>query len=348
MNETTAQTSSFCTGCLAVLATDDTTCATCQAERPVLGWPRDRRLGATLAGGQYRAIRRLGRGGFGTVYLVESVVGGLRRALKVLHTEWASDPTMRDRFVHEAIVLEQIHHPNVARCYGVGTLDDECDLYLAIEYVEGPSIARAMGTDTASAAPMEVTRAVRIARQVAAGLAAAHAVHVLHRDLKPENVLLAQPGTSSEQAKLIDFGIAKSLERTAAGTSVIMGTPQFMAPEQLGLAAQDGRLDLWQLGAVLYFMLTGRPPYAGETDAAGLAEAFRRDWNEGPRPSEPVPALRAHPALDDLVSRLLAGDPRRRPPTAGVACNELARVEHQLAPAPSYNPLALLEALCAT
>ncbi|MEZ5287534.1 MAG: protein kinase [Vicinamibacterales bacterium] len=340
-----APTACFCSGCLGLLGPDQATCTTCAASRPASGWPRDRRIGHLLAGGQYRAVRRLGSGGFGTVYLVESVVGGLRRALKVLHTEWACNAAMRDRFVHEAIVLEQIHHPNVARCHGVGVLDDDADLYLAIEYVEGPSLARAMSEGQGALEPL---RAVRIARQVAAGLAAAHAVDVLHRDLKPENVLLAQAATSDEQAKIIDFGIAKSLGRTAVGTSMVMGTPEYLAPEQLSLATHDARLDLWQLGAVLFCMLTGRAPYAGVTDAAGLSAAFARDRDAGPRPSAVVPSLRAHQGLDDLVSRLLAADPGRRPPTAGVACKELARVEHQLAPAPAANPLALLEALCAT
>jgi hemoglobin-like flavoprotein/Ran GTPase-activating protein (RanGAP) involved in mRNA processing and transport len=341
-------TSSFCPHCLAVVAAGESSCEGCRATRPGSGWPRDRRIGATIAGGQYQVVRRLGSGGFGTVYLVRTTVGGLQRALKILHTEWAGDAVMRERFVHEAVVLEQIHHPNVARCHGVGTLDDEPELYLALEFVEGASLARTMGRADGVITPLAPARAVRIAKQVASGLAAAHAVDVLHRDLKPENVLLSRAGTDAEQAKIIDFGIAKSLQRTAAPTSARLGTPQFMAPEQLTASDNhDARLDLWQLGAVLFFMLTGRAPYADAADGPALTDAFQAHLDAGPRPSERVPELRAYPALDDLVSRLLATDPDRRPRTAGTVCSELARVEHQLAPAPAHNPLALLEALCA-
>jgi serine/threonine protein kinase len=340
-------TTRFCPRCLSAVRGDASDCTTCQSQRPVTGWPRDRRLGATIASGQYRVLRRLGSGGFGTVYLVETAVGAFRRALKVLHTEWAGDPVMRDRFVHEAVVLEQIHHPNVARCYGVGTLDDEPELYLVLEYVEGLSLAAVLRSAADGQPPMDPARAVRIAKQVASGLAAAHAVEVLHRDLKPENILLAQPGTAAEQAKIIDFGIAKSLQRTAAATSAVMGTPHYMAPEQRGIGQQDARLDLWQLGAVLFTMLTGSTPYAGHDDPARLAAALQACTDRGPRPSDRVSALRAYPALDDLVSRLLASDPHRRPGTAGVVCNELARIAHQLSPVPAHNPHALLEALCA-
>lgn len=343
-----AVTTSFCPHCLAVVAASESACAACRAARPEVGWPRDRRLGATVAGGQYVVLRRLGSGGFGTVYLVRTTVGGLQRALKILHTEWAGDAVMRERFVHEAVVLEQIHHPNVARCHGVGMLDDEPELYLALEFVEGASLARTMTRADGAVVPLPPARAVRIAKQVASGLAAAHAVDVLHRDLKPENVLLSRAGTDAEQAKIIDFGIAKSLHRTAAATSARLGTPQFMAPEQLLAShAQDARLDLWQLGAVLFFMLTGRAPYADAADGAALTGAFESHRDAGPRPSDRVPDLRAYPALDDLVGRLLATDPDRRPRTAGAVCNELARVEHQLVPTPAHNPLGLLEALCA-
>jgi serine/threonine-protein kinase len=234
-------------------------------------------------------MRRLGSGGFGTVYLVRTTVGGLQRALKILHTEWAGDAVMRERFVHEAVVLEQIHHPNVARCHGVGTLDDEPERTSRSSFVEGASLARTMGRADGVVTPLPPARAVRIAKQVASGLAAAHAVDVLHRDLKPENVLLSRAGTDAEQAKIIDFGIAKSLQRTAAPTSARLGTPQFMAPEQLTASdSHDARLDLWQLGAVLFFMLTGRAPYADATDGPSLAETFQSHADAGPRPSERV------------------------------------------------------------
>mgnify|MGYP002819425918 CR=1 FL=1 len=130
-------------------------CPYCGAERPTSSWPADPRLGQTVVGGQYRVLARLGAGGFGVVYLVETVVGGLRRALKVLHTEWASNSDVRERFIdvrerfiNEAVVLEQVNHPNVARCHAVGTLENESALYLLLELVDGVSVA-----DLSTAAP---------------------------------------------------------------------------------------------------------------------------------------------------------------------------------------------------
>ena len=113
----------FCKYCQATLDDENAgSCPECGGGKPDLGWSRDRRLGADIVGGQYHVLRRLGVGGFSTVYLVEMVVGKLRRALKVLHSEWAADEQIRERFVNEALVLEQLNHPNIARCYAVGTL----------------------------------------------------------------------------------------------------------------------------------------------------------------------------------------------------------------------------------
>ena len=327
-------------------------CPECQSPRPDSEWPVDRRLGETVVGGQYRVLRRLGAGGFGVVYLVETVVGGLRRALKVLHTEWLASPEMRERFINEAVVLEQVNHPNVARCYAVGTLEDDQALYMLLELVTGVPLSELLSGENGATHPLSPTRAVRIAKQVASGLVVAHANDVLHRDLKPENILIMNPGTPGEQAKLIDFGIAKSMaDRTAPITRELLGTPAYMAPEQIsGNQLLDRRVDLWQLGATLYLMLTGEVPYREQ--GGGVAELQRLHgarMDAGPRPSEITAALAAHPSLDSLVSRLLATAPERRPRGAAQVCEELARVEHTLLPkAAVTGSMGLLEALCAT
>jgi serine/threonine protein kinase len=289
----------FCHHCNHTFDDDaDITCPECQSPRPDSEWPVDRRLGQTVVGGQYRVLRRLGAGGFGVVYLVETVVGGLRRALKVLHTEWLASPDMRERFINEAVVLEQVNHPNVARCYAVGTLEDDAALYMLLELVTGVPLSGVLRGEEGATHALNPARAVRIAKQVASGLVVAHANDVLHRDLKPENILIMDPGNPGEQAKLIDFGIAKSMaDRTAPVTREVLGTPAYMAPEQISSTQPlDRRVDLWQLGATLYLMLTGEVPYREQ--GGGVAELQRLHaarLDAGPRPSEVNPALAAHP-----------------------------------------------------
>ncbi len=343
----------FCNGCNRTL--DDETpsaCPECAAARPSSGWPADRRLGQTVVGGQYRVLRRLGAGGFGVVYLVETVVGGLRRALKVLHTEWVASSEMRDRFINEAVVLEQVNHPNVARCYAVGTLEDDEALYILLELVIGRPLTTLLQGDDGVPRALSAERAVRIARQVASGLVVAHANDVLHRDLKPDNILVMEPGTSNEQVKLIDFGIARSMaEETTRATGTLLRTVQYMAPEQIHPGTDlDRRVDLWQLGATLYHALTGTLPYRDEGGGmVDLQSQHARRLDAGPRPGEVNPTLAAHPLLDTLVSRLLATNPDRRPRSAAQVCEDLARIEHTLVPGTSVTGSSgLLEALCAT
>ena len=188
--------------------------------------PADARVGAVVAAGQYRVLARLGEGGFGAVYLVETVVGGLRRALKVLHSHWAADARSRARFINEALVLEQMNHPNIARCYSAGTLSDADQVpYLLLEYVDGVPLDAAIRDGAGRTAAMAPLRAVRLAQQIASGLVALHANQVLHRDLTPQNVLIVAAGTPDERVKLVDFGIADEVDdRTRSGITAI-GTP---------------------------------------------------------------------------------------------------------------------------
>ncbi|MEZ5292389.1 MAG: protein kinase [Vicinamibacterales bacterium] len=341
----------YCPGCQAPVAGDEiAVCPACGLGRGSAGWPEDRRLGRTVAGGHYHVRRRLGAGGFGTVYLVETVVGSLKRALKVLHPEWAADPAVRERFVNEAIVLEQLNHPNIARCYAAGALDEAGgEPYLLLEFVDGVPLSAELARG-GTAAPLEPRRAVRLAKQIASGLVVVHANRVLHRDLKSQNVLVIDAGAPGERVKLVDFGIAGALGRDTETRVGALGTPLCMAPEQLDLHETiDTRADLWQLGALLFEMLTGRPPYVPE--AGGLAELLalhRQHGQRGPDPGELRPELRAWPGLTQLVTRLLASDRGVRPASAAEVCEALARIEHQFVggPAPD-SALALLETLCA-
>lgn len=343
--------SAYCPGCQAPVAGDHVAvCPGCGLARASAGWPVDRRLGRTVAGGQYHVRRRLGSGGFGTVYLVETVVGSLKRALKVLHPEWAADPAVRDRFINEAVVLEQLNHPNIARCYAAGALDETGgEPYLLLEYVDGVPLSSELARGGA-AAPLDARRAVRLAKQIASGLVVVHANRVLHRDLKSQNVLVIDAGTPGERVKLVDFGIAGALGRDTETRVGTLGTPLSMAPEQLDLnETVDARADLWQLGALLFEMLTGQPPYVpGPGGFAELLALHRQHVTSGPDASRLQPELLAWPDLTRLVSRLLASDRGVRPTSAAEVCEALARIEHQFAggPAPD-SALALLETLCA-
>lgn len=323
------------------------TCPNCKTNRPGAGWPSDLLLGQLVAGGQYRVVKRLGAGGFGVVYEAETVVGGLRRALKILREDWAQDASVRERFINEAVVLERINHPNVARCFAAGTLDDDSGLYLLFELIRGTPLNELLGNESENRR-LEPLRAVRIARQIASGLVAAHANQILHRDLKPANVIILQPGSPAESTKLLDFGIAKIVSREWTQTAGLLGTPHYMAPEQFSPKAEITQaVDLWQLGATLFAMLTGRPPYESEDRSIqGILALHRPPGVPGPAPSEVVPELSAHPILDRFVSRLLATEPADRPRSAAEICDELALIERSLQPSSSRTRPALLEALC--
>jgi serine/threonine protein kinase/hemoglobin-like flavoprotein/Ran GTPase-activating protein (RanGAP) involved in mRNA processing and transport len=339
----------YCGVCQATVSNrEERNCHDCGQRRPKEGWPLDSLLGRRVAGDQYRVLRRIGAGGFGVVYEVETVVGGLKRALKVLRESWAEHETVRKRFVNEAVILEQVNHPNVARCFSAGTLEGGGPLYLLLELIDGVPLSRLTQTETGAPSPLEPLRAVRIAKQVASGLVAAHAKQVLHRDLKPANILVLEAGTPEERVKLLDFGIAKLVEADLTASGHLVGTPSFMAPEQFRPDLPIGAgIDLWQLGATLFAMLTGRPPYAEKGDTLqSIADRFREIGRPGPAPSEVEPSLAAHPALDALVGRLLATDPTDRPDSAAQVCEELARIEQALSPIGTSTLPALLDALC--
>ncbi len=209
-------------------------------------------IGTTL--GKFRIEAQVSSGGMGTIYRGADVETGQVVALKVLQQSLAADRSFLQRFRREVHVLSGIHHPNVVRIYDVGA-DGEVQYY-AMEYLE-QSLA-----DLLRAGPVPIERAVRIASQVARGLTAVHAAGVRHRDVKPSNILFDAEGN----AKIADFGIAKITDATRmTQTGVIVGTPSYMAPEQVDSQALDPRADIYSLGVVLYEMLVGLLPFDGHT-----------------------------------------------------------------------------------
>jgi serine/threonine protein kinase/predicted ATPase len=264
--------------------------------------------------GHYRVLKVLGQGGMGVVLLAEDT--HLRRpvALKVIRPEIGQTPANRERFLREARAMAQVRSDHVVTVYQVGQADDVC--FLAMELLEGEPLDRWL--ERAGTPPFD--EVVRIGREVALALAAAHVRGLVHRDVKPANVWLEGP---ARRVKLLDFGLARPQVGNTGITSpgMVVGTPMYMAPEQAQGEPIDGRADLFSLGCVLYQMATGRPPFQGNTALAVLSAVVTHT---------PPPAGQLNPAvpapLTDLLARLLAKQPTGRPSSAEAVAEELLAV----------------------
>ncbi len=280
---------------------------------------REDRLG--LCGerlGDYKIRSVLGSGGFGVVYQAVNVPLQRPVALKVLSPHKSNvTETLFKRFLREARLLARISHPNIAAIYRVGQEDRYC--FIEMELVEGHSLARFVSE---KGGRLETNTALQIGVQVADALAVAHEqAGVVHRDLKPSNVLIR----SDEKVKLIDFGLAKpvlgqdSMHLTVSGTFV--GTPSYASPEQARGEKPDHRSDLYSFGGVLYFMLTGRPPFPAGPEDSPLSVLHRIATTSPPSLDEQVEDVDER--VSTSVMRLLASKPEDRPQTAGEASQEL-------------------------
>jgi serine/threonine protein kinase/formylglycine-generating enzyme required for sulfatase activity len=312
----------FCPECNAGVPGDDLLiCKSCNGVRPPFGWPEDKLLGMLVDGGRYQVERRLGAGGFGAVYEVTHTLVGQRRAMKVMSPQLIGVADVQRRFIDEWDILDKLEHPNIVRCYEIGILPESRQPFMLLDLLEGASIfdeiwPRAAQTPTRMTPPI----AARVGWQIAQALSAAHERGLLHRDLKPDNVILVHGEAEVPVVKVIDFGIAKILGNATAHrkTSRVVGTPEYMAPEQFTPGVElDERLDLWQLGAVMFFVITGWPPYsADDEDAYVILRAMKQCKGIGPRPSEQYPPMADYPGLDQLVGQLLSSEPDERPSTA--------------------------------
>ena len=227
--------------------------------------------GSVIAG-RYRVVRTLGTGGMGTVVLAEQTDLERRVALKILTAELAGDATVVERLRREARAAASLSHPNVAQVYALEETSDGV-VALAMELVEGKSLREILRVD----GRLDTTRAVRIARQMLQGLAAAHAAGIVHRDVKPENVLVTTDERRRDQVKLVDFGIAKKLGSSKlTERGMVIGTPSYLAPEQIRGEEADARSDLWSVGIVMFEMIAGERPFHGEETRA-LLKAIMTD-----------------------------------------------------------------------
>ncbi|WP_432562817.1 Stk1 family PASTA domain-containing Ser/Thr kinase [Kineococcus sp. SYSU DK003] len=275
--------------------------------------------------GRYRVLGRIGRGGMGVVYRAEDERLDRAVALKVLRSDLAHDPTARARFVREAKSAARLGHPGI-----VAVLDQGVDseggtetAYLVMELVDGRTL-RDVVLDSGALTPGE---ALGVTADVLDALAEAHRKGVLHRDVKTANVLVADDG----RVKVADFGLARAAstsgQSTTVGTGDLMGTAEYLAPEQLEAREPDARSDVYGVGVMLYEMLTGAPPFTGESP---FSIAYKHVHEPVPPPSTKVPGLPR--ALDALVLDALAKDPFERPADAGEMLEQLRAVRSSLTP----------------
>jgi serine/threonine-protein kinase len=275
----------------------------------------------TLIGGRYRIDAEIGRGGMSTVYRAFDTVLERTVAIKVMHREIAADSAQLERFRREARSVAQLNHPHVVTVIDAGEEhaadaagDEWRSPYIVLEYVDGENLKDVIRRD----GPLEIPQAIAYAIEIARALGAAHERGIVHRDVKPHNILISEEGG----AKITDFGIARSLSEeglTMAGR--VLGTTDYVSPEQALGQQVTGQSDLYSLGIVLYEMLTGRVPFTGETP---VAVAMKHVREQVPDVQELRPRLSA--ATASVVDRAVAKDLRRRYPDAATMAHDLEDV----------------------
>jgi serine/threonine-protein kinase len=233
-------------------------CPSCSLVRPPGGWPVDANIGR-LIHGKYRVESRLSAGGFGTVFIATQVHGEVemgRVILKFLHQEHATDPVITKRFVNEVRTARELINPHIVRVFDLG-YDDDGTPFMVQEFIEGKGLDEKIADEKRLVPAV----ALKIAAQVAEGLAEAHRKQIVHRDLKPENLRI-QDGTGL--VKILDFGIARISSTRGTGTNSFLGTPRYMPPEQIKQQTLDNGVDIFALGVIVFEMLAGEPPIPHE------------------------------------------------------------------------------------
>lgn len=279
--------------------------------------------GLTL--GQYEIIRPIGHGGMAQVYLATQRSINRDVAIKVMSTRLVDNPTLVTRFRQEAAILAQLTHPNILPIYDFGQHGEL--LYIVMAYIAGGTLADRMRQ------PLDLTTTAGIVKQIADALAFAHQHQIVHRDLKPANILMVRP----ESPLISDFGIARLTEgQGVTRNGAIVGTAEYMSPEQGKGEAVDGRSDIYSLGVILFELLTGRVPYKADSE---FALVYKHIYEPIPLPSTVRPGL--PPAVDQVVLQALAKRMEDRFQTAGDLGNALALAVG--ADPPSAPPAAVLQ-----
>jgi serine/threonine-protein kinase len=275
--------------------------------------------------GEHRILSRIGEGGMGIVYAGEQPLIGRKIAVKILQPYFARDRDAVSRFLQEARAANQIRHRNIIDIYDFGTLDDDRH-YLIMEFLEGQALDLLLHEKGA----FSFEEGLALLDEMADALAAAHGAGIIHRDLKPGNIFVVKQGDGTKYVKLLDFGLAKltQTQTQAQGpttrTGVVMGTPEYMAPEQARGEAVDARADIYALGVIAYEMFSGRPPFLGKSEI----ETMIKQQTDPVPPFDP--ARRVPADVDAVIRFMLEKDPADRPASMTVVRAEIRRLREAL------------------
>ncbi|PBC78660.1 serine/threonine protein kinase [Streptomyces sp. TLI_235] len=280
--------------------------------------------GHALGNGRYVLQRLLGQGGMASVHLAYDTVLDRQVAVKTLHTELGREASFKERFRREAQAVARLQHTNIVQVYDSGediAADGASTPYIVMEYVEGRALRDVLNDAIGQHGAMPTAQALKITAAVLSALEASHDQGLVHRDIKPGNVMVNTKGI----VKVMDFGIARALQSGVTSmtqTGMVVGTPQYLSPEQALGKSVDARSDLYSVGCMLFELLTGGLPFDGDS---AFSIAYKHVQEEPPAPSSintTVP-----PAVDALVARALRKDPAHRFPTAEAMRDEVERVE---------------------
>ncbi|WP_405616436.1 protein kinase domain-containing protein [Streptomyces sp. NBC_00076] len=294
-----------------------------------------RYAGRAIAGGRYQLRDLLGEGGMASVHLAYDSVLDRQVAIKTLHTELGREQAFRERFRREAQAVAKLTHTNIVSVFDTGEddLDGTTMPYIVMEYVEGQPLGSVLNTDVGQHGAMPADKALKITADVLAALEISHEMGLVHRDIKPGNVMMTKRGV----VKVMDFGIARAMQSGVTSmtqTGMVVGTPQYLSPEQALGRGVDARSDLYSVGIMLFQLVTGRLPFDADSP---LAIAYAHVQEEPVAPSSINRAL--PPAVDALVARALKKNPNERFPSAEAMRDECLRVAASVQPAaPSIVP----------
>ncbi|GAA2535021.1 Stk1 family PASTA domain-containing Ser/Thr kinase [Streptomyces levis] len=286
--------------------------------------------GRALANGRYQLRDLLGQGGMASVHLAYDSVLDRQVAIKTLHTDLGREQAFRERFRREAQSVAKLTHTNIVSVFDTGedTLDGMTTPYIVMEYVEGRPLGSVLDEDVRQQGAMPADKALKITADVLAALEISHEMGLVHRDIKPGNVMMTKRGV----VKVMDFGIARAMQSGVTSmtqTGMVVGTPQYLSPEQALGRGVDARSDLYSVGIMLFQLVTGRLPFDADSP---LAIAYAHVQEEPPVASTINRAL--PPAVDALITRALKKNPNERFPSAEAMRGECLRVAASFQAAP--------------
>ncbi|NML52371.1 serine/threonine protein kinase [Streptomyces sp. R302] len=281
-----------------------------------------RYAGGSVANGRYQLRDLLGEGGMASVYLAYDSALDRQVAIKTLHTELGREASFRERFRREAQAVAKLSHTNIVSVFDTGedTLDGGMMPYIVMEYVEGQPLGSVLASDVRQYGAMPADKALKVTADVLAALEVSHEMGLVHRDIKPGNVMTTKRGV----VKVMDFGIARAMQSGVTSmtqTGMVVGTPQYLSPEQALGRPVDARSDLYSVGIMLFQLLTGRLPFDADSP---LAIAYAHVQEEPVAPSSVNRSVT--PAMDALVARALRKNPNERFPSAAAMRDECLRV----------------------